>query len=319
MAGPSNGITFRTIQEAMPEYHISDDLVRGVLAAMPPPAAGIPYARRQERLARVIDEFAARVPMDAAQGHLAGQLVVVEFLAFEMLERVTTSELPLTERRLASRASDDLIRSITRLEHTLERRQARVMPFRDVGAAGGFDLDALDKVWCRGVPGASATGPVGPAADCAGDAAMGTVPSLATPEPAAGLVAVSTPSAAGHAGGGSGASVGGGTSDGHDRRSRAGVTLEQSDGWSLEVWPARAGIRRRVCPRRAGCVDGHGCEVGRRGGWGCGGSAGTAGGGMSASVETREAAAGTSGRPRRAHWCGARMRVGGWCSVVSGR
>ena len=82
MSEPSNGITFRTIQEAMPEYHISNDLVRGVLAAMPPPAPGISHAFRHERLARVIDEVAARVPMDAAQGHLAGQLVVVEFLAF---------------------------------------------------------------------------------------------------------------------------------------------------------------------------------------------------------------------------------------------
>lgn len=35
--------------------------------------------------------------MDAAQGHLAGQLVVVDFLAFEMLERVTAWELPLAE------------------------------------------------------------------------------------------------------------------------------------------------------------------------------------------------------------------------------
>ena len=146
MPDPSNGITFRTIQEATPEYHISDDLVRGVLAGMPPPAAGISHAWRRERLARVIDGFAARVPMDAAQGHLAGQLVVVEFLAFEMLERVTTSELPLAERRLASRTSDDLIRSITRLERTLERRQARVLPFRDVGAVAGFDLEMLDRV-----------------------------------------------------------------------------------------------------------------------------------------------------------------------------
>src|ERR1700678_2869380 len=160
MPDPSNGITFRTIQEAMPEYHISDDLVRGVLGALPPPA-GISHAWRRERLARVIDEVAARVPMDAAQGHLAGQLVVVEFLALEMLERVTTWELPLAERRLASRTSDDLIRSITRLERTLERRQARVMPFRDVGAVAAFDLDMLDRAWCRGMP---VAGPVAPPA-----------------------------------------------------------------------------------------------------------------------------------------------------------
>ena len=189
MSDPSNGITFRTIQEAMPVYHISDDLVRGVLAGMPPPAAGIPHAWRRERLARVIDEVAARVPMDAAQGHFAGQLVVVEFLAFEMLERVTTLELPLAERRLASRTSDDLIRSITRLERTLERRQARVMPFRDVGAVAGFDLEMLDRVWCRGMPSAAAPGSVSPDAACAGDAAIGPVPPPAAPEPKAEPVA----------------------------------------------------------------------------------------------------------------------------------
>ena len=35
MAEPSNGITFRTIQETMPEYHISNSLLDGVLTAMP--------------------------------------------------------------------------------------------------------------------------------------------------------------------------------------------------------------------------------------------------------------------------------------------
>jgi hypothetical protein len=36
MSDPSYGITFRTIQEAMPEYHIPADLVCGILTAMPP-------------------------------------------------------------------------------------------------------------------------------------------------------------------------------------------------------------------------------------------------------------------------------------------
>ncbi len=227
MADPSNGITFRTIQEAMPEYHISNDLVRGVVAAMPPPAAGICHAWRRERLARVVDEVAARVPMDAAQGHLAGQLVVVEFLALEMLERVTTWALPLAERRLASRTSDDLTRSITRLERTLERRQMRVMPFRDVGAAAGFDLDMLDRVWCRGVPRAE---PV------AQPAAPG--PEVATP-PAEGATAMAGRAMAGRAT--AGRAMGAGDPGGHDARGRAGVTLEQGDGWSLEHWPAGAG------------------------------------------------------------------------------
>ncbi len=246
MADPSNGITFRTIQEAMPEYHISNDLVRGVVAAMPPPAAGICHAWRRERLARVVDEVAARVPMDAAQGHLAGQLVVVEFLALEMLERVTTWALPLAERRLASRTSDDLTRSISRLERTLERRQMRVMPFRDVGAAAGFDLDMLDRVWCRGVPGAEPVAP--PAAPEPEVAPAPETAEVATP-PAEGAKAMAGRAMAGRAMAGqatagratAGRAMGAGDPAGHDARGRAGVTLEQGDGWSLEHWPAGAG------------------------------------------------------------------------------
>jgi hypothetical protein len=225
MSDKSNGITFRTIQEAMPEYHISADLVRGVVSAMPPPAAGISYAWRRERLARVIEEIAARVPMDAAQGHLAGQLVVVEFLADEMLERVTTWDLSLAERRLASRTSDDLIRSASRLERTLERRQARVMPFRDVGVVAGFDLDALDAVWCRGMPAAEPV--VAPAAPVPPARPAPETPGAAKPEAEDAAASV-------------GQVTGDGNPDGHAGRGRAGVTLEQGDGWSLEVWPAGA-------------------------------------------------------------------------------
>ena len=37
-----------------------------------------------------------------------------------------------------------------------------------------------------------------------------------------------------------GQATGAGNRGGLDGRGRAGVTLEQGDGWSLEVWPARA-------------------------------------------------------------------------------
>ena len=77
MADPSNGITFRTFQEAMPEYHISNALLDGLLTAMPPPPPGASAAWCRERLALIIDEVAARVPMDAAQGHLAAQCVLL--------------------------------------------------------------------------------------------------------------------------------------------------------------------------------------------------------------------------------------------------
>ena len=227
MSTPSSGITLRTIQEAMPEYYIDTDLVDGVLTAMPPPP-GASAAWRRARLTRIIEEVAARVPMDAAQGHLAGQLVVVEFLADDMLGRITTPGLALAERRLAIRTADDLLRSVARLERTLERRQERVMPFRDVGAVDGFDLAALDGVWCRGVP-AAAADPVAPPA---------------APEPAAGL-APETPEPARPQAERAAAVIGQATgAGGPDRRAdvgRAGVTVEQGDGWTLEVWPARPG------------------------------------------------------------------------------
>ena len=228
MADPSNGITFRTIQEAMPEYHIDADLLGGVLTAMPPPPPDASPSWRRARLTRVIEEVAARVPMDAAQGHLAGQLVVVQFLADDMLGGLTTPGLPLAERRLASRTADDLLRSVVRLERALERRQTRVLPFRDVGAVGGFDLDALDGVWCRGVPAADADAVTPPAAPV-----PEAVPEPEPPEPARPRAEVAARVV--------GKEEDAGTPDGRADVGHAGVTLEQGDGWSLEVWPARPG------------------------------------------------------------------------------
>ena len=92
--------------------------------------------------------------MDAAQGHLAGQIVVTQFLADDMAARIHAPGLALPEMCRLTRTTDDLLRTVARLERALERRQVRVMPFRDVGAVDGFDLDALDGVWSGGVLGA---------------------------------------------------------------------------------------------------------------------------------------------------------------------
>jgi hypothetical protein len=193
-----------------------------VLTAMPPPPPDASPAWRRARLARVIEEVAARVPMDAAQGHLAGQIVVVQFLADEMLGRVSAPGLALAEQRLVSRMADDLLCSVVRLERALERRQTRVMPFRDVAAVGGFDLDALDVAWGRGVPAADAEPVAAPAPEAR--------PAPEPPEPARPLAAAVVVAMAPDAG----------NPDRGARAGHAGVTLEQGDGWSLEVWPARA-------------------------------------------------------------------------------
>ena len=224
----------------MPEYHLSQDLLGGVLTAMPPPPADASPAWRKARLTRIIEEIAARVPMDPAQGHLAGQLVVVQFLADEMMQRLMTPDLPLAERRLTARTTDELLRSVVRLERALERRQARVMPFRDVGAVDGFDLAALDGLWCRGVQAAAVTGARAVAAAAAPPEPPPPDPGLA-PEPpapaeAAGAAAWADRPAAEPPGGGVGVR-------------RAGGIVEQGDGWSLEVWPPRP--RAGVAPAPA--------------------------------------------------------------------
>jgi hypothetical protein len=158
MSDPSAGITFRVIQEAMPEYHLAPDLLGGVLTAMPPPPVSASAAWRHARISRIIEEIAARVPMDAAQGHLAGQIVVTQFLADDMAARIHGPELALPDMCRLTRTTDDLLRTVARLERALERRQVRVMPFRDVGAVDGFDLEALDGVWCQGDAGAGSGG-----------------------------------------------------------------------------------------------------------------------------------------------------------------
>jgi hypothetical protein len=176
MSDPSAGITFRVIQEAMPEYHLAPDLLGGVLTAMPPPPASASAAWRHARISRIIEEIAARVPMDAAQGHLAGQIVVTQFLADDMAARIHGPGLALPEMCRLTRTTDDLLRTVARLERALERRQVRVMPFRDVGAVDGFDLDALDGVW-SGVEGAGGAG-------SQAFADTGSMQHIAAPQPA---------------------------------------------------------------------------------------------------------------------------------------
>jgi hypothetical protein len=279
MSDPSPGITFRVIQEAMPEYHLAPDLLDGVLTAMPPPPASATAAWRRARLARIIEELAARVPMDAAQGHLAGQIVVTQFLADNMAARIHAPGLALPEMCRLNRTTDDLLRTVARLERALERRQVRVMPFRDVGAVDGFDLDALDGVWCRGIAGSAGAGSRSSAE--ASLMQQGPAPESATSEPAAGPDKVEPvePQAGGTAPQPSEAAVDGpppgklpslgagfrqphappvlertepgpaGTAHKADgprvtesgsSAGRSGVTVEREGLWSLEVWPARA-------------------------------------------------------------------------------
>jgi hypothetical protein len=66
MSEPSAGYAFKAMQEMMPEYDIPPGLIEDVVAALPPPPDGSTPAWRRERLRRVIEDSALRVPMNAA-------------------------------------------------------------------------------------------------------------------------------------------------------------------------------------------------------------------------------------------------------------
>ncbi len=89
----------------MSEYHISNSLLDGMLTVTPPPP-GASAGWCRERLGLVIDEVAARAPMDAAQGHLAAQCVLAAFLAEDMSARLRTPGLTMMDRRQVSGSAD---------------------------------------------------------------------------------------------------------------------------------------------------------------------------------------------------------------------
>ena len=165
MSLASAGITQRVIQEAMPEFHLSPDLIDGVLTAIPPPQAGASVAWRRARLTRVIEEIAAFNPFDAVQARLAAQIVVAQFLAEDTSSRSSAPELTVEQMCRLRRTAGELMRTAERLERALARRQARAVPWRDAPATDGFDLDALDAVWCPDPDRRKAADPVQPEAE----------------------------------------------------------------------------------------------------------------------------------------------------------
>jgi hypothetical protein len=159
MSHASDGFAFRTVQEAMPEYRLSPDLLDGLLTSLPPPPADATTAWRHARLTRVLQELAALHPLDAAQARIAAQIVVAQFLADDTSERSCAPGLTVEQVCRLRRTARELMDAAGRLERTLARRQARVAPFWAPQLAEGFDIAALDAVWCQDArvdrPGAS--------------------------------------------------------------------------------------------------------------------------------------------------------------------
>jgi hypothetical protein len=261
MSEPSAGITFKVMQEMMPPYNIPPDLIEDVVAAMPPPPPGASRAWRDARLARVIEDLGSRVPMNAAQASLAGQIVIVVALASDAAARAGAPELDTAERCRLLRTTDALMNTLTRLERTLERRQFRVMPFRDARPVETIDMEVLDGAWCR--RGAAAEVAAAQAVVAAGVVATAGAGSISVTD-AAPVVRDAAPvvtrarrvvrdarpgmPAAAQAEPWAEAQPETG------RRlptAREGVTVEHGDGWSLEVWRPGAGAAAMRAAMRA--------------------------------------------------------------------
>jgi hypothetical protein len=262
MSEPSAGITFKVMSEMTPEYNIPPDLIEDVVAALPPPPDGVSAAWRGLRLTRVTEDIASRVPMNAAQASLAGQIVIVVALANNMAKRAVAPELGDVARCRLARAADALLNTVSRLERTLERRQVRIMPFRDVRPVEKIDMVVLNGVWCRRETAAEDAAAVTSARPVVRDA--GPVMPVAAPvRPTVALTR--TPL----------------KTSGQQPSAREGVTVEHGDGWSREVWSPGAGA---AAMRAAAARDARAAAVAAEAGAGADAAAGVPAGTSEAAI-----------------------------------
>jgi hypothetical protein len=157
MARPSNGITQEVIQDLMPDFILGADLLRGIMAAIPLPPDHATPAWRHDRCARIIEEAAAFLPADAAQGRLAAQIIILRDMADDTFHRTHAAGLSLVQVCRARRTADRLSCSAERMERALTRRQQKPTPSWGNVAADALDVAALDAEWgepasCGAVP-----------------------------------------------------------------------------------------------------------------------------------------------------------------------
>lgn len=160
MSLASAGITANVIQEMMPEYHLSADLLDGTQKALPPPPQDAPASWRQARITRLVGEITALLPADAAQARLAAQIIVVRELADTMTNRAYAPDVTVEQMCRLGRTSAELIRTAALLERTLARRQMKPTPFFGSVAADEVDIAALDAVWCKRTVASAGAGPM---------------------------------------------------------------------------------------------------------------------------------------------------------------
>ncbi len=162
--------TRRITPPARPEYRLGRDLLDPLLAGLPPPWPGAPVAWRHARLRRIINEIAAFAPFDWVEAMFASHVVLFRHLAADLERRSLAHEVPdRLAHRLRSSAAD-LLRTAAQAERRLNRRPPRPVPANVTPPTDGFDLAALDAVWCASRVARPTPGPLPDAADPAPDA-----------------------------------------------------------------------------------------------------------------------------------------------------
>ncbi len=147
MTLPSNGITPDVIRDAMPPYDLSQDLLEGTFAALPPPPPDASAAWRQARATRLIAEIATLMPATAGQARMAAQILVLREVADTLASQVYAPGATMEQMCRAGRASAEVARSATALGRALERCQQKPAPFFGTVVAEGVDVAALAAAW----------------------------------------------------------------------------------------------------------------------------------------------------------------------------
>ena len=181
MSIPSNGITPEVIRGVMHPYRLSPDLMAATIAALPPPPPNSTTAWRQARITRQLQEIAALKPADAAQAHLAAQILTTRELADAFIARAQAPNLEINQMCRLGRTGAELLRSAATLDRTLARHQQMPTPFNGTVIQDEVDIPALETTWSNGI---SAPAGTGLQASTSADAPTTITPPPATPHPA---------------------------------------------------------------------------------------------------------------------------------------
>jgi hypothetical protein len=148
MAIPSNGITAEVIRDIMPPYHLSDDLLEGTFAALPPPPADASAAWRRRRITRLTAEITALRPADAGQARMAAGVLILRELADSVTRGAYAPGTTIAQMCRISRSAGELARTANALGRALERSQQKPVPFYGTVIEDAVDLAAVDRAWC---------------------------------------------------------------------------------------------------------------------------------------------------------------------------